>query len=213
MSKYCAVISGTHGEPDQEATIHSKWCRTVIENAIEYMAMGNKAVIAMLDSDKPSAIAVELMLIAGCRVNKITNHTCTPVEQPYQIYRVNSGGAILTTNGKRMIVCSYCGTINPMMKVVCVNCTESLYQGLDDRLYEYNRRLREGIRENDRRLISISKQSIIHTVNMVGWKTGWVIDANGYAKRKSDVNKREKIKLYYDEEDIDKYREAKNRGE
>jgi hypothetical protein len=203
VSNYCTVIVGIHGSKSQQATVHSHWCGSIIEDVCEAMLTGNRAIAAYLDGDDPVSVKVEIGIIAGTNGVPIKWHKCKVEEPVNKRYRVNSGGAISVTavKSERKIGCTYCGAPNPVQRMNCTGCGESLYDSMSHRMAEYNRRLREGIKEHDQRLVAISRQMIMIAVNAVGDDGRWSVDENGFAHESKRV--REPMPEYRmkDEED------------
>jgi hypothetical protein len=183
MGIYCAVISGNHGEKEQVAIVHHAWCTQVLETVCEEMIMGNRAVVAGLDSDEKLSVSIEVKIISGRKI-PVVWHKCTEAPPANKRARINDGGALIldrTPVGK-MVGCLSCGAMTTTYNMVCCGCGKPLWSGFAEKMYEYNRRIREGIKENNKKLVAISKQSIKIAVEERGKIVGWKIDDNGFAK-------------------------------
>jgi hypothetical protein len=188
MADYCAVISGIHGEKEQVAIIHHPWCSHILESVCEEMLVGNRAVVASLESSDKLSVSIEIKIISGMKI-PVVWHKCTTTPSNTVHYRINEGGGLMvdkTGNGK-MIGCWSCGAMTSCWDMLCKGCGESLWKGFDERMFEYNRRIREGIRNNNKKLVAISKHSIQIAIDQRGGKVGWSSDSNGFAKRPANM--------------------------
>lgn len=213
MPDYCAVVVRGSENNGHTVVVHQQWCGGVMEDMCEWLMLGRRVVLARLDGDNKVSVGVELKVITGDKKCQIVYHKCDPRSPETAHYRMSSGGGLIIGNSRKdkQIVCTYCGTANTTLRVGCVTCGKSLWAGLSERMAEYNRRLREGLRDNNKQLSAVAREMIQRTVDLFGHGHGWFVDENGYAKETPVV--REKLKKEYAQEDIDRYEMQKRMKE
>ena len=201
---YSAIIIGNEGQDNHEAMIHNRECRVMMPQLAVAMLHDERVEIATLDADCEEVARVEIRVVFKVPVDNISVHDCSAhIPEEKVMYRINDVGAVVARKaGKAVVLCSYCGVPNSTWNLSCDSCKRSLWSGLRDRLYEYNRRLREAIKTSNKRQEGVSKHMIMEIVEAVG-NGNYTVDENGYAKEVK--HEKEKVVVDYPADYMDRH--------
>ena len=174
---YDAVVIGD--EDERVISIHRRDCDGRVTEAAMALLNRHQAVIIDLEDKQ-----------------RIRSHDCcdgVPAIKGYSDeardgtrVKVNRGGAVIIDKDReRYIVCAHCYHANPVSRVTCINCTENLWAGLEQRLYDMNRRLRYALKNHDGMTSAATRHQIsLIMVNLPPEERGkWRLTEFGTAMR------------------------------
>ena len=192
---YDAVVIGD--EDERVISIHRRDCDGRVTEAAMALLNRHQAVIIDLEAGTLLTARMEAMLITEIKdKQRIRSHDCcdgVPAIKGYSDeardgtrVKVNRGGAVIIDKDReRYIVCAHCYHANPVSRVTCINCTENLWAGLEQRLYDMNRRLRYALKNHDGMTSAATRHQIsLIMVNLPPEERGkWRLTEFGTAMR------------------------------
>ncbi len=172
-------------------TLHTRQCEDRIAEAAHAMINKHRATIVNLESDTPQLCVIETMFITGVK-DKGRIRMCECVDTngpggwvPKVRTRVLSSGAraAVGENGTVVIACDNCGSPNPITRITCETCSESLWDTLRQRLFDKNRRLRSALKSGNELVVGQMRHEIATTIDGLGEvdKSKWSVGPTGQA--------------------------------
>lgn len=182
-----AVLIGDYGE-EEKAVIHTQECSESVKEVIVYRMNGKHASIMALDCQGVAAV-VEVMSVVGMERENVTWASCCcknpprPSNSITQVRVSEIGAMIVSQDSKRYVVCPACGELNITFNITCKMCKVNLWSwGVEKRLYEYNRRLRDALKNRDMRGVGTWRAVVKRIVESVRGGD-WSVTAEGLAVR------------------------------
>lgn len=182
-----AVLVGTYGE-EEKAILHTQDCVESVKEVIVYRMNGKHASIMALDCQGMAAV-VEVMSVTGMERGDVTWASCCCKNPPRpgngstQVRVSEIGAMIVSQDSKRYVVCPACGGLNVTFNITCEMCRVNLWSwGVEKRLYEYNRRLREALKNRDMRGVGTWRAVVKRIVSSVRGGD-WSVTSEGLAVR------------------------------